>query len=416
MRCPNCGTTLPAGSRFCNGCGSAMGAPGAPAQAPVPRPQAPPQPQPWTGSPQPNSPSPGHRPVGSPNPFAAAPPAAGTAAPSRKPVGLLIGVVVLLVAAVAVGGVVVVQGRMRAAASVTASQTPELPLGPGVQQAASPEAPNGPGLMASRVPPPPKGPSVVAQAEKPNDMAPSVLLGTGTEPPRAPSVVSGNATPQVPEGPSPLAFQPPQPPAGPPVTASGGGSKPPPPKPQPRPQQPPDHRDLERYLEWLRYVENERVTLRAQAQGPLLTEMLAPLQNALALTDPDVNENVLMAQDQQRKGMLFRNIQRAMHVFHANVRRTKPPVPQDCRVVDFHFMGAMQLESELEMAVINAFLKNDLGRLMVLKQTGVRGIDSRLRQANFALRQVFRGRNLPESFEITSGNGAGLGGPFQGLF
>ncbi len=355
--------------------------------------------------------------MGSPNPFAAPPPPASAAVPARKPVGLLIGVVVLLVAAIAIGGVVVVQGRMRSGASVTAAQAPELPQGPGVQQASSPEAPNGPGVMAGRVPPPPKGPSVVAQAEKPNDMAPSVLLGTGTEPPKAPSVVSGHATPQVPEGPSPLVSQPvPSPKAPSPLQQQPRQAPTKPAQPAPQPQQPPDHRDLERYLEWLRYVENERVTLRAQAQGPLLNEMMAPLQNALALTDPDVNENVLMAQDQQRKGLLFRNIQRAMHVFHANVRRTKPPVPQDCRVVDLHFMGAMQLESELEMAVIDAFLKNDLGRLMVLKQTGVKGIDNRLRQANFALRQVFRGRNLPESFEITSGSGAGIGGPFQGLF
>lgn len=442
MQCPNCRTSLPPGSRFCNGCGASMGTPAAPTGS-AGRPgapqntQAPPPPRAWgqpaqpsgQGQPgygssnqtqygqtqygqQPGYAPPDNRTLSYPS---APPPAAAPEA--RKPIGLLIGAIVLLLVTVAGGTVMVVKGRGKNQASVTAVQTPSLPDGPGALQSSTPEAPAGPGLLNNRVAPPPNAPAVTGATKKPDDMAPSVLLGSGSTPPTAPSVVSGSATPPPPAAPSVLNAQPTPPPAAPPVTAAT------PPRPRATPQPAPapaprDHRDFERYLQWLQFVENERVALQAQGQVAMFQQQVAPLMDQLNMAlDPEAMSEAQMANRQfQLKAGLVRDVQRAMAQFHQNVMRTKPPVPADCRGVDNYYMSAMNVEQQVTLQSIQAFANNDLARLLVIKQTGTRPIYQNLRMADHALRQVFKSRELPVVFEITdSKGGLGMSGLVPGL-
>jgi hypothetical protein len=194
----------------------------------------------------------------------------------------------------------------------------------------------------------------------------------------------------------------PQMPGGAPVM----GANPPPPV--------PDNSDFDRYIRWLQFVENERKGLRAQGETEIFNMLPSLLGGDLAaiLGDPDnVNEEESFARMQQNQVNKVNQIARAMQLFAQNIRRTKPPVPADCKALDAYYMSAMDEEARQTVVSLDAFARKDVGKLKQVMRQGVGGIDTQLGLANKELEKAYRGRGLNQLFTIsTGGTSSVLGG------
>ena len=418
IACPRCRTALPAGSMFCNACGTPLNPAVPPGGTPRQPPQAypnqayptqgyPPQAYPNQAAgnvtqawPAPNQPyagavPPGYTPTGQ---YAAVP-----EAPAKKPVALLIALLLLLT--VGVGGASVYFIR-RQANPLTSGATGQVPSSPGVSQGVAPGMPASPNI-ASGEPTPPPGPSspVTAGVKPPDGMAPSILMSPGSRAPSSPSVVQSPGV-SIPEAPSITQGMAPQAPDGPSMAAA------------PTAPPAPDNSDLDRYIRWLQYVERERADLRAQGETQIFSmipDLLGGNVAAIFGDDPDVaTEQQRMAQMQQSQINKVNQIVRAMQLFAQNIRKTKPPVPTDCKALDTFYMGAMDEEARQTVVTLDAFSKHDIGRLRQVMRTGVGGIDAKLGSANLELQRVFKGRGLNQVFTIETGRSSSVFGGLVG--
>lgn len=392
MHCPHCRAALPAGSRFCNSCGAAIAAAPAPHAPAAPAPGYAPQ-QTVYGAPQPGY---GAAPAGySPGPYGAP----GVAAPvgtGRKPVLLLAALLVLILGLVGGAAVLVVRNR---AGSVVGGKQPLIPTGQGVQQAANPEAPRGPGALSSQGQMPPSGQPLTAAPRQPDGMAPSVLMAPGSQTPSAPSVTSVRQ-PALPNAPSAVSVTPQPGPAAPPVVGQRARAA--------APQPTPDNSDFDRYIRWLRFVENERRGLRAKGENEifrLLPLLITGGFDIQTLSDPDADPQEM---NRRRLQATFNETLRAMNITWANIRRTKPAVPSDCRALDSYYMAGMEEEMVQTANVLRAFTAGNIGDLKSIGGRAVANIDEKLGLANRELESAFRQRGLNQQFRIETGGGSSM--------
>ncbi len=419
------------GTRRAPGAGGTGQAPGT--QAPAWHGEAPPDPHAtWQGqrAPAPNHqyPPPGtYAPSGSygaPGQPSLYPQAALPEERGRKsaPYWLLALAIAVLVGGVGTAAVLVIQSKSKS--GVTGAQIPALPSGGGVPLAGAPLTPAGPGVVrAPGLPPMPSGVPVVSAPSGNPDMAPPVIAAPGSRPGAAPSVIAAPRSPQMP-GPSPLMAipQPPQP--GAPLTRGVGSPMPRGPSAlqnqPPAPQAPRDNRDFERYLAWLRFVENERNRVMREAWsllGPALGDSVKPPD----FDDPNVELQI--QRKQQASNAVFQQVLVAIQRFEANIARTKPAVPRDCVDLDQEFVKAQRLNGFLTGRMVQALATvntNPGAALGIVPQVTHQmdrelfGKFGALAQANRKLQAVFRGRGIEPSFEIDStsmmGGSGGLGG------
>lgn len=402
MNCSKCGAPLPAHSRFCNGCGTPVLPPGAQPQQPPAQPgraygaTPPPGQSPYSGQ---------YRQQPSETPFAT-PVAAETA---KKPVAMLAGAVVVLLAVVGVGAFALTRGRGGGGSSVLGAHSPEIPSGPGVQLAQTPNLPQGPAVTGSQSTPPPTGAPVTGAARKANDMAPPLTMANGMPAPTGPGVTSASSQPPVPGMPSTAApWQ--APPKAPPLTAAP--TRPAPAAPPavaaqaPAPQQPPDNRDLDNYLRWLRFVENQRQLLRGQYMVKMTTLGVAPIEAMLGVID---NENADPQQLlNQRMSGEAREIAAAMVAFRQNIIRSRRGlrVPADCQYIDDNYMGAVANEAALVGPALQCVMfagsnpQRAMAQLTMIKTQAKNEIYPKLRAADLRMQQVYQARNYDPALQI----------------
>lgn len=118
--------------------------------------------------------------------------------------------------------------------------------------------------------------------------------------------------------------------------------------------------DFDRYIRWLRYVEQERAGMRA-------------LSNSESFQAVD-SRGVRQRLDGQSMDFLRRR-NTAMRLFRQNVARTKPPVPADMRALDAYYMRALETEGQQSVVV--------------------------LEQANTELAKAYQARQMPQAFRLT---------------
>jgi hypothetical protein len=396
MVCPKCRAALPAGSRFCNSCGSALGAAQAqpqPTQAyrpPVAPPQAAPRP-----------------PVYNPAAAAYAPPApAPAAAPNRKPVLLLVSLILLITAGVAAAAFKLVK---RPGPSVVSGIGAPAATAPNVSHAVTPDAPPSPGVVAAQGGAPPPGHPVTGSQPKPDDMAPSPVMVQGGGAPNSPSVTRV-LTPEVPAYPNPVAVTPARTPAGDPMRVTQRQVTPGRPL-ETRQPAPPDNRDFDKYILWLRFVENQRVALRAQGETETFRVIQGFYQTMIGMSDPDFDER----QFDRGLQMTLNRTLIAMRSFRNNILRTKPPVPADCKALDQYYMAAVGDEAMTTARLLQAMVNKDIGSVKAVGKSGTANIDWNLGQANQHLERVYQGRGLNQQFRIQTGGSSSMLGGLVGL-
>jgi hypothetical protein len=328
---------------------------------------------------------------------------------NKKPIALLAALLLLITGGVAAGTFFLVKKPNQA---VTGGQVTQIPVAPGVQQASGTAMPQAPGVVAGvGGRPPGPGQPVTGAVPKPAEPgeAPSVMMAPGSTAPGAPSVtqVTGVQTPTAPA----VIAAPNQPaPAAPPVTAA-------PYKPVPKPAAPVvvDNSDLDKYIRWLEYVEQERQSLRALGEAEVFRMVTGIYDAMMGLADPDNTDAMIQGRMSQNTQVRINRTVLAIRAFRSNVLRTKPPVPTDCKALDQYYMAAMEEEGTKTLQILDAFQRQDLARLNMLRQTATRTIDRNLGQANLRLEQVFRGRGLNQQFRIETGNNSSMLGGLMGM-
>ncbi len=325
-------------------------------------------------------------------------------APDKKPVMLLAALLSLIVAVVAVAGLAI-SGRLKN--PVVGSQSAKLPTGPGVQMAQGTAAPAGPGVLGTTPGSPAPGAPITGTTPKDDGMAPPVTVSGGNGSPQGPSVVTSQGGPATPLGPNPIASPQPAPPRAPAVT---GSPNQPAPVPQ-APPAPPNNADFDLYLRWLRYVENERGTLRAQGETTSFRLIEGFYQTALGLADPDANDAMIQQQFNAQLQQTLNLTLNSIRAFRANITRTKPFVPADCRALDAYYLRAVDLEGQQTALLMDALMRKDIGRIKSIGRSGVASIDQNLGMSNRELERVYQQRGLNQQFRIqTGGNSSMLGG------
>lgn len=371
--------------------------PGSPAPAAAPNPyqtqyQIPPQYPP--ASPQDGT----MMPQGAPQFAAAAPPAA----PARKPVALLVLLALLILGAFGAGATVLVQSALgkKGGVGVLGSKQAALPAGPGAALNSSPQSPQGPGVMNAIGSPPPVGAPVTAHKGQNPDLPPSMLLSQGQRSPSSPSVLT-LPTRTAPPGPSPLQVAPTPPPSGPSVAMQAPRTPPP----------PPDNSDFDRYLVWLRRVEEFRAALRAEGETQSFGVISDFFGAMMGLSDPDANDMEIQQRFNQGLMNKLNAVVHDIRLTLVNIQRTKPPVPDDCRALDLYYTQAVRLESEFTVRILQALATKNIGMIRSLGTRASSEINQNLGRANLKLREAYRGRGLNQLFEIETGsNGSMLGG------
>lgn len=423
MRCERCGTTLPANSKFCLGCGQAV----QPTRTII-------------------TPPPGYYP----------PPVSAPSADRRR--AMLTAVAGLLVLALLLGGFAIVLAR-RARGGAGVAQLPPGPGGddfhllPSPRPGASgplfggrPPAPNGPAGSAApgssvtgAAPPPnagapvtavpgpgtPGGPPVVASPPG-SASGPSVLAGPQGQaggppllrgpqprpggppllrgpqgPPAGPSVVSGPqaAAPNAP----PVVAGPPSAPNGPPVVASPPTTRTPPPREPPM-------EDISGYLVRLYRIEQMRNQLEARLLKAVTN---TTFQNALrAYTSAGTGEEDTQQADtvrQTARDFLF--VARQFAALNDQFRRRTPPVPASCRRLHATYAEALSNTPSFVLGLGNALLRMDLGAVNMVQQFGQGAVDRGFRNADLELQRVCDSHKIAKPFDLGSSSRSSLLGP-----
>lgn len=402
MNCPICRAALPAGSRFCNACGASIGG-GAPQGD---RTISYPAPQPQAGPPvgRPGAPAPGY----SPNPSSYLPPV-----PQRKkPVALLAALITLVV--VGVGGATVALVKNRQQPSVVAGPNGGLVPGNPITEVASSSLPAGPAATSTPVPAPTPGKAVTATPNLPrpkggDDMAPAVTMG----PDRSPTGPSVTSVQSVPVPAAPPVTMAPSSPAKPQAPVTGTPSA----RPRPAPSvtgtpQPQANNDpvFDKYLQWLQFVEGERQKMDA-VKGTMEQQEIKEFYDLVLQMGSDTSpeaDRKMMAYPQQKMAQ-FAEIQRRQQIFWNNMLRTKPPVPEDCKFLDYYYTTAAKLSIQTAQQLQGALTSGNYGAIQVLSKNSA-VINANLKRANAELEKVRDVRRLPFTWAIQeSGGGGGMG-------
>ncbi len=392
MVCSYCRAAVQPGSRFCNACGTPLAAPAPAAQQPTQQwQQQPAQPtQQW------QNPSAGAAqqtvawdPAQVNGQYAAAAPV-----PAKKPWLILSLLLALIAGAVGVAAVAITRGGN----PLTAQSQKAVPPGSGVVQTTNPQLPQGPNAVNSQSGLPTSGSPVTGSVKGKDDMAPSVMMSQGGNP-NAPSV-TGAQQPRIPTAPSMTGqVQTAQPAT--PMTA------------QPQAPPVPDNADFDKYLKWLRYVENERAGLRAQGETVAFQQIEGYLNAMITMSDPDPSADLAIENFQaQNTQMLNRTVQ-AIQAFRANVIQSRRAllVPADCKGIDAYYMKALDQEIATTAALMSAMANKNMGQIRSIGTRGVGSIDMNLGMANKELKKAYEGRGLNQLFTIeTGGNSSMLGG------
>jgi hypothetical protein len=406
MHCPNCRSTLPAGSRFCNACGSSIGGSGFTND----RTQAFPPPQP-TARPA-GAPAPGPYNPASGQPYM--PPPIPPAGATKKPIAALVAILLLTAVGVTAGTIAVMKSRKPA---VVAGAMPDEPLGPGVAQSGTPGAPSGPGVVHGKPGRPlPPGSPVQSAPGKPGspDMAPSVVMGPGSSAPNAPSVVQAPGV-QTPSAPS-VVYQPPtKGPGGAPVQGAPRSQPKPAPAVTGAPPVPQGRDSVDDYLRWLRWVEGQRqlVTARAASESAARYREFMDLLLGMASDDPSVDQRMMqMPQEAMRS---FGAVQQAQVNFWIQMNNTnKPPVPADCRYLDNYYLSAGKIAIQMGRDLQVAMQRGDIG-LIKRAASNQALVERNLSKANDELNKIRDVRRLPDDWMIQSGAGTSGSMPSIGI-
>jgi hypothetical protein len=146
---------------------------------------------------------------------------------------------------------------------------------------------------------------------------------------------------------------------------------------------------FQRYAEWLRQVELERLRLRNWGEEHL-PEVVAATPGS-----PERKQTVREALAEVR-------------AFSQRVVRTKPVVPADCRIVDQYYMGALDREAAGAAALVEALEAGNEDESRRLQKAAIGAVDRDLTVANAKLEQTFRKRGEPVTLHLETGAAASL--------
>lgn len=172
----------------------------------------------------------------------------------------------------------------------------------------------------------------------------------------------------------------------------------------------PDNLGFDKYLRWLRFVEQERAGLRAQGETVAFQQMEDALKK-LPANDP--NRAVLMRQNRQ---VISQTIQ-ALRAFRNNIAKSRQTltVPSDCKTLDAFYVSALDQETETTGRLLLAIANENEGQIRSIGKDGVGSIDMNLGQANRELKKVYEGRRLSQLFTIETGGNSSLLGGMTGI-
>jgi len=274
---------------------------------------------------------------------------------------------------------------------------------------------------------PPGGDRTIQYAERPPD-APStptvsqkkpilligllalLLLGGGAgvwmalQPRKSGDSVIAIAPAVAPQGPSVQEAVVPEPAPAPPVTGADSA-------PAVNPAPPADHTDLQKYIEWLKFVEKERQGLRAQAE----TESFRAIERFLGAMGAHADADFKDGQFEEQHKATLDNTLRAIDLFRQNIARTKPPVPADCQTLDGFYMAAVNQEAQDTANLLQAMVRKDIGGVRNIGKQSVASIEGNLKQAGGELEKVHQARGLRQEFRIETGGGGSMLGGLTGM-
>jgi hypothetical protein len=141
---------------------------------------------------------------------------------------------------------------------------------------------------------------------------------------------------------------------------------------------------FQRYLEWLRQVELERLRLRSWGEEHL----------------PEV---VAAAPGSAERKQAVRLALAEVRAFSQRVVRTKPVVPADCRIVDQYYMGALAREGAGATDLVEALQAGDAEEVRRRQKAAINAVDRDLTVANAKLEQTFRKRGAPVTLHLETG-------------
>lgn len=191
---------------------------------------------------------------------------------------------------------------------------------------------------------------------------------------------------------------------------------------QPLAQPQADNADFDKYLKWLRYVENERSGLRAQGETVAFQQIQGHINAEITMKKRDRIVNPRLA-DPRIENWRSQNIQmlnntvRAVQAFRANVIQSRRNllVPADCKGIDAYYMKALDQEVETTAALMGAMANGNEGAIRSIGSRGVGSIDMNLGMANKELKKAYESRSLNQLFFIETGGNASMLGGLTGI-
>lgn len=159
----------------------------------------------------------------------------------------------------------------------------------------------------------------------------------------------------------------------------------------------------QRYLEWVRSVEDERANLRRQ--GPDLERRL----QAEATPTSEETSPAAAPPTQRRASEAATSAEDTLRSTEARLSRAKPPVPVDCASFDRYYTQAMDTERRAVSDLIQAAATRDTARLNSLRRDSTAPVDTLLRSANDELDRTHRARGATTPTpRMQTGDGASL--------
>jgi hypothetical protein len=155
--------------------------------------------------------------------------------------------------------------------------------------------------------------------------------------------------------------------------------------------------DPDRYMEWLRSVEDQRRRLREKLE----TEGLETEPGAESTTPvPGVPSPA-----QERK---LRRLLEQARTFQHNTLGIKPTVPNDCRALDTSYVAALEEESRLTIELLESRIREDAARVQSITRSGTRRVDMNVDTAAMELQKVYRQRGRLQQVRVESSRDGSL--------
>jgi len=156
--------------------------------------------------------------------------------------------------------------------------------------------------------------------------------------------------------------------------------------------------DLERYVRWLRYAENERARVRLRNQN--IRAKLDALESAATPAE--------RRQQEQQVRETARLAVTAVRDLPWVLRTKRPRVPAEFRDVDRYYRGALEQEAAVTVSALEAVAENDTQRIANLRRTGAANFGVELRRANVELTKIYEGQKVDQPFQVQSTAGASM--------